>query len=122
MNNKARDVARILAALRNGCHAAGGSMTLPVVEVLLLVAGGVDHSADLVSATSRDHSQITRDLQFLEGRSASQRPGKPRAASPFRLVQRRKHPHRRGDQLRLAPEGIALLRPVFTKLHIPDWT
>jgi len=120
--NKAIEVARILAALRQGCHAAGGSMTLPAVEVLLLVAGGVDCSADLIKATSRDPSQITRDLGYLEGRSVSQRAGELRTASPFRLVERRKHPHRAGHQLRLAPEGIALLRPVFTKLHAPDWT
>lgn len=117
--NKAREVAGILTLLRRVCHAAGGDMTLQSVEVLLLVAGGVDRAADLMAATGRtDRSDITRALQFLEGRSVARH----RRVSPLVLVERRKHPHRAGHQFRLTEEGIALLRPTFTRVHTPDWT
>lgn len=120
MSNKAIEVASILATLRRGTRAAGAIITLPTTEVLLLVAGGVDHTSDLVKATGSDRTQITRALQFLQGQSFPNH-GRIRV-SPFRLVECRKHPHRKGHQLRLAPEGIALLSPTFTRLHTPDWT
>ena len=120
--NKPREVAQILATLRLASHAAGNnSCSLIAAEVLLLVAGGVDCSRDLMEATGQpDRSQITRAIQSLEGRTVPQ--GDGGRTQPYRLLERRKHPHQAGHQLRLAPEGQALLRTVFPSLHIPNWT
>lgn len=117
--SKTLEVARILGTLRRANQAAGGGMGLASFEVLLLIAGGIDHSRDLMAATGRtDRSEMTKLLQFLEGRPV---PGGFRCP-PLRLIERRKHPHRAGSQFRLSLEGIALLRSTFTRLHTPEWS
>lgn len=122
MSKKAREVAHILGTLRRGSAAAGVEFSLQVAEVLLLIAGGIDTAADLRAVTGRATlSQVTRSLQQLEGRTVPRCRKRP-TTHPWRLIERRRHPHKRCDQFRLTLEGIALLSPTFPNLHTPDWT
>lgn len=115
-------LAQTIGACRRAATASGHGIRVVELEVLLLIAGGADASADLVAATGSSKSHIKRALRFLSGRDAGYDPGGTKAirSSPFQLIEYRAHPHRRGFQWRLSEEGKSLLAPCLHLNHRPD--
>lgn len=106
-------MAHFLAHLRTG----GRGVPVNAAEALLLIAGGVDHVSDLGKAMTDDKGQplssstTARLVGLLRGR-ARYAHGKW-IESPFSLVEIRRHPHRRGQQLRLSEQGQQLISQFF---------
>jgi hypothetical protein len=102
-------VARFLAHLRS----TGRGIPVNAAEALLLIAAGIDHRADLEQAMADEKGQpqstatTSRLVNLLRGRARYAR-GKC-IESPFSLIEIRPHPHRRGYQLLLSEQGIALV-------------
>lgn len=112
------DVAALLKGIRcvfrehmktSGRHV--GHPPLVAAEALLWIAGGIDHGSDLAEAMGMDPSTANRTIALLRGRTRW-REGKA-MPSPFGLVELRKHPHRRGFQLFLTPDGERLIASTF---------
>jgi len=116
-------LALVVGRIRRAAIAAGHGMRLSELEILLLVAGGTDTTADLVAATGGSRSNTERALSFLSGRDSCAGGVTGVRSSPFRLVEHRRHPHRRGHQWRLTPEGRGLLSHGLSHIpKSPDWT
>lgn len=121
-------LARIIGACRRvaiaGSRTAAGIRVIDL-EILLLVAGGTDAIGDICSATGGSRANTARSLKYLSGRDSVLAGhgglGQVRV-SPFRLLEWRKHPHRRGHQYRLSNEGAALLAPALHITTLPEWT
>lgn len=112
------DVAALLKGIRcvfrehmktTGRHV--GHPPLVAAEALLWIAGGIDHGSDLAKAMGMDASTANRTIALLRGRTRW-REGKA-MPSPFGLVELRSHPHRRGYQLLLTPDGTRLIASTF---------
>ncbi len=119
-------LAEAIGACRRAAIAGGNGIRVLEVEVLLLIAGGTDAIADLNAATGGSRANTARSLRFLSGRDApigiASGGGGGIRVSPFRLIEYRKHPHRRGHQYRLTTEGFALLSPCLQIPTQPNWT
>lgn len=106
-------MAHFLAHLRT----SGRGVPVNAAEALLLIAGGVDHVSDLGAAMTDDKGQplsgstTARLVGLLRGR-ARYAHGRW-IESPFSLVEIRRHPHRRGQQLRLSDQGLELVGRFF---------
>jgi hypothetical protein len=102
-------MARFLAHLRS----SGRGIPVNAAEALLLIAAGVDHVSDLQAAMPDEKGQplpgatTARLVALLRGRARYV--GDRWIESPFSLVEVRKHPHRRGQQLQLSPQGQQLV-------------
>ena len=114
-----------IGACRRAAIAGGNGIRVIDVEVLLLIAGGTDAIGDLNAATGGSRANTARSLRFLSGRDSdlgkASFGGRGRI-SPFRLIEYRTHPHRRGHQYRLTPEGHALLAPALQLPTPPNWS
>jgi hypothetical protein len=106
-------MAHFLAHLRT----SGRGVPVNAAEALLLIAGGVDHVSDLGAAMTDEQGQplsgstTARLVGLLRGR-ARYAHGKW-IESPFSLVEIRRHPHRRGQQLKLSDQGQQLISQFF---------
>ena len=102
-------MARFLAHLRS----SGRGVPVNAAEALLLIAAGVDHVADLQQAMPDEKGQpqpgatTARLVALLRGRARFD--GGKWIESPFSLVEVRKHPHRRGQQVLLSSQGQQLV-------------
>ena len=102
-------VARFLAHLRF----SGRGIPVNAAEALLLIAAGIDHTAELQQAMTDEKGRpqsmatTTRVVNLLRGRARYAR-GKW-IESPFSLIAIRKHPHRKGYQLLLSQQGHQLV-------------
>lgn len=95
-----------VAALIGGIRSAQPGISAAAIEALLLVADGADCTAELRQRMQMDRSTATRIVGLLTGRGSLGQRGR---ASKLRLVERRRHPHRRGAQLLLSAEAVQLL-------------
>jgi hypothetical protein len=106
-------MAHFLAHLRT----SGRGVPVNAAEALLLIAGGVDHVSDLGRAMTDEQGQplsgstTARLVGLLRGR-ARYAHGRW-IESPFSLVEIRRHPHRRGQQLKLSDQGQELISQFF---------
>jgi len=108
-------VACFLSELRR----KGRLVPLPVAEVLLLVASGVDNTSDLrLAMGSGDRKKLPqqslyRYITSMTGRSkfVNGRWEQPAFNPP--LLERRKHPHRPGELLSLSEKGKQLINDYF---------
>jgi hypothetical protein len=115
-------MAKAIGACRRAATAGGHGLRVLEVEILLLIAGGVDAVGEIVAATGSSRAHSRRSLAFLSGRDSSGSPlGGGIRSSPFRLIEHRKHPHRRGFQYRLSKEGLALMPFLGSESH-QDWS
>lgn len=116
-------MAEAIGACRRAATAGGHGLRVLELEILLLIAGGVDAVGAINSATGSSRAHTARSLRFLSGRDSSGSPqGGGIRSSPFRLIEHRKHPHRRGHQYRLSSEGIALFSQCLGSRSQPEWT
>jgi len=125
MSQDTTRLAQAIGACRRAALAAGHAIRVQEVEVLLHIAAGTDHVADLIVATGGSRTHTHRALAFLSGRDSSYSPsagGSAVRSSPFQLIEHRRHPHRRGFQWRLTQEGEALLAPCLHINNPTDWT
>jgi len=105
-------VAGLLAGLRQAGKTARTQAIHPAVpEVLLWIAAGVDHRQDLAKVSGLSDREVRRICHTLCGKGYRQ--GGRYVDSAFRLVQVRRHPHRRGDQLLLTEDGNKLVSSTF---------
>ena len=104
-----------VAAMLGGIRAAQPRIGASSVEALLHIATGADSSTALQQRMGLDRSSVSRIVSQLTGRGTV---GRTAVHSNLRLVQRRVHPHKRGTQLSLTPEGRELLELTFT--HLDD--
>jgi DNA-binding MarR family transcriptional regulator len=104
MSNSA-DLAALIGGIRKAQPAIGAS----AIEALLHIAAGADHAAELESRMNLRRSTVARTVGLLAGRGSL---GQRTRASRLRLIERRKHPHRRGAQLALTDEARRLLAQV----------
>lgn len=95
-----------MAAVIGGIRTAQPGISAAAIEALLHIADGADHAAELQHRMDLGRSTINRSVNLLTGRGSL---GRRARASRLRLVDRRKHPHRRGAQLVLSVEGQRLL-------------
>lgn len=124
-DNTATRLAQVVGSCRRAASAAGHGIRASELEVLLLIAGGCDHITGLAEATGMGRAHCHRALLFLSGRSAfydQAGGGKTERCSPFRLIEHRAHPHRRGYQWRLTTEGEALLSHGLQIPQLTEWT
>jgi hypothetical protein len=121
MPDQCLQMAHFLAHLRT----SGRGVPVNAAEALLLIAGGVDHVSDLGQAMTDEKGQplsgstAARLVGLLRGR-ARYAHGKW-IESPFSLVEIRRHPHRRGQQLKLSDQGKQLIGRFFPdvdRLHL----
>lgn len=111
MSNPSR-VAGLLAGLRQAGKTARAQAMHPAVpELLLWIAAGVDHRQDLARVSGLSDREVRRICHTLCGKGYKQ--GGRYVDSAFRLVQTRKHPHRKGDQLLLTADGHQLVSSTF---------
>lgn len=109
-------VAGMLAGMRQAAKTARSQAMHPAVpEVLLWIAAGVDHRQELVKVSGLSDREVRRICHTLCGKGYKQ--GGVYADSAFRLVKVRPHPHRRGEQLALTPEGKDLISSTFEPLR-----
>ena len=106
MNGKPQDV----AAMIGGIRAVRPGISAGAIEVLCLVASGVDNSGELEAAMDSSRQYVNRCLSLLTGRG---RVGQRALRSDLSLVQRRRHPHRRGFALELTQNGQELISTTF---------
>lgn len=105
-------VAGLLAGLRQAGKTARAQAIHPAVpEVLLWIAAGVDHRQDLAKVSGLNEREVRRICHTLSGKGYRQCGSY--VDSPFRLIQVRPHPHRRGDQLVLTGDGLKLVSSTF---------
>lgn len=100
------DVAAMLRGIRHHHQAISAS----AVETLLHIATGADCSAELCRRMGVVRQTANRNVAHLIGRG---RIGKGRARSRLGLVQRSKHPDRKGFRLELTENGRELLASTF---------
>ena len=81
--------------------------SLHCLEAFLLVASGVDTVAGLAAAMGCTQSQASRMVSKLTGRGRWHQG--QWIQSTFALVDRRQHPHQRGQQLFLSANGRQVL-------------
>lgn len=109
-------VAGFLGGLRQAGKTARAQVMHPAVpEVLLWIAAGVDHRQDLVKVSGLSATEVRRICHTLSGRGY--KTGTGYVNSALKLVETRPHPHRRGDQLVLTPEGNLLISSTFELTH-----
>lgn len=101
---------REVAAMLGGIRKVRPAISAGAIEALLLVASGVDSSAELQLAMQTNRQYVNRCLSLLTGRG---RVGQRALRSNLSLVQRRKHPHRRGLALELTANGCELIGSTF---------
>jgi len=116
-------MAEAIGACRRAATAGGHGLRVLELEILLLIAGGVDAVGAINAATGSSRVHVSRSLRFLSGRdtSGSNQRGGIRS-SPFRLIEHRKHPHRRGFQYRLTDEGEAIFPFLERSGTQSEWT
>jgi len=108
-------VASFLSELRR----EGRLVPLPVAEVLLLVASGVDNTSDLRLAMGSGDRQklpqqtLYRYISSMTGRSKFVDGRWEKAAFIPPLLETRKHPHRHGEILSLSETGKQLINNYF---------
>lgn len=106
-------VAAMLAGLRTSHKTTRHSAQhAGVAEALLWIASGVDHLSDLVQVSGMSKSEAWRCVALLDGRGIVRRGQVLHCA--YRLVERREHPHRRGQQIVLSPAGVELINATFS--------
>jgi len=116
-------MAQAIGACRRAATAGGHGLRVLELEILLLIAGGVDAVGAINAATGSSRAHIARSLRFLSGRDSSGSPqGGGIRSSPFRLIEHRKHPHRRGFQYRLTDEGEAIFSFLERSGTQAEWT
>lgn len=98
------------AAIIGGIRQVQPRIGASSIEALLHIAGGADCSTELQQRMGIDHAHASRIISQLTGRGTI---GKRGRRSQLALVQRRRHPHRRGAQLLLTPDAQALLSSTF---------
>lgn len=102
-----------LAALVAALRKSGRPIPISALEVLLLVASGVDNTVEILQQmTARgatfNKASLSRCLSLLRGRSRYEQ-GRW-VESPFNpLVLVDRHPHQRGNRLQLSEAGRSLL-------------
>lgn len=84
--------AETITRMRHVAVAAGINLRAQDVEILLLIAAGVDNIRDLRAATGLGVKQATDSVRLLSGRPINKGINRHRD-SPFRLVGSRPHPH-----------------------------
>ena len=95
------------------------AVPISAAEALLLIAAGIDNVPDLqramrdASGNALPPATISRLVSLLRGR-ARYHQGRW-LESPYSLLEVRRHPHRRGLQLRLSDAGQALLKSHFNE-------
>lgn len=99
-----------VAAMLRGIRAHHQAISASAVETLLHVATGADCSAELCRRMGVVRQTVNRNLQHLVGRGQI---GKGRVRSRLGLVQRSKHPDRKGFRLELTENGRELLASTF---------
>lgn len=87
------------------------SPSIALAEVFLWIAAGIDHRSELARVSGLHISEVKRLVATLTGRGGY-RAGRHQA-SAFGLVVQRPHPHRRGQQLLLSPDGTDLVSSTF---------
>lgn len=101
-------VAGVLTAVRRAIGSGRSQTIHPAVpEVLLWVAAGCDHTSDLCEQTGLGRREMGRILFTLAGRTY--RCHGHWKSSPVSLIESRDHPHRRGHQWVLTPDGTELV-------------
>ena len=85
-------VAETIKRMRQVAVAAGVNLRAQDVEILLLIAAGVDNIRELRAATGLGVNQATDSVRLLSGRPRNKGINR-RQSSPFRLVGSRPHPH-----------------------------
>lgn len=113
-------VAGLLAGLRHAGKTARTKAMHPAVpEVLLWIAAGVDHRQDLAKVSGLSDREVRRICHTLCGKGYKQCGSY--VDSAYRLVETRRHPHRRGEQLVLTPDGKQLVASTFDlKQEVPS--
>lgn len=101
---------RQVAEMIGGIRTAQPAISAAAVETLLHVASGADCGAALQERMRISRSQVNRTLSQLSGRGTI---GKTGTTSNLRLVEKRKHPHRRGMQITLSRNGSDLISSTF---------
>lgn len=105
------------AAFLSHLRVDGRAVPVNAAEVLLLIASGVDNIPDLQRAMPTAQNlplpepTARRLVALLRGRARYE--GGAWIESPFSLVSARSHPHKRGQQLLLTPQGEALISTFF---------
>jgi DNA-binding MarR family transcriptional regulator len=99
-----------VAALIGGIRAAQPHIGASSIEALFHIAGGADCTAELLERMQITRTGRVKSINMLTGRGCI---GRNARFSKLRLVHRRKHPHRRGTQLLLTDEGLALISSTF---------
>jgi len=103
----AKEIATALCEIRMAMQCRNRCLSLNQMEALLWIAAGVDRLADLKQVMRMDHKSLSRLVSTLRCR--------PRLAEgrlltgPMLLVEVRKHPHKRGQQLMLSEKAQELL-------------
>lgn len=100
-------LSRVVAALRvlRGAHP---TLTALHLELLLMVAQGIDRRPDLIATCGAGDGSVRRALRTLTGRGYLEKGHI--CQSGVRLLRTTKHPHLPGVQFHLTEEAAALLR------------
>ena len=88
------------------------SITHASLELLLWIAAGVDRTPELVEATGRAQTTLSKEVRLLSGVPVMVE-GRLRAVR-LPLVEIRKHPHARGNQVLVTEAGMALILAIFS--------
>jgi hypothetical protein len=104
-----------VAGFLHGLRVEGRAVPVSAAEAICLVASGIDNLKDLSHAMGLDPAACNRLVSFLRGRARFSA-GKWIEGGPA-LIDVRRHPHRRGLQLRLSAAGVEALRPLSTSVR-----
>jgi DNA-binding MarR family transcriptional regulator len=88
------------------------SLTHASLELLCWIAAGVDRTPELGEATGRAQTTLSKEVRLLAGVPVMVE-GRLRSVR-LPLVEVRKHPHARGNQILLTPAGTALILAIFS--------
>lgn len=105
----------MVASFLHGLRLEGRAVPLSAAEAFCLIAGGIDNLPELQRAMGLDPAACNRLISFLRGR-ARLSAGRWIEGGPG-FVEVRRHPHRRGMQLRLSPSGLAVLGRLSTPVR-----
>jgi len=105
----------MVASFLHGLRLEGRAVPLSAAEAFCLIAGGIDNLPELQQVMGLDPGATSRVVSFLRGR-ARLSGGRWIKGGPG-FVEVRRHPHRRGMQLRLSPAGEAVLSTLSTPVR-----
>jgi DNA-binding MarR family transcriptional regulator len=121
--NEPQKLAQVVGVCRRAAAAAGSGLRVSELEVLLMIAGGTDTYRAIAEATGISDAHTRRALRFLSGKDTHNEGAyKTTRSSPFKLIEHRKHPHRRGFQWRLTMEGRGILSACLQLPPFQDWS